>query len=184
MFNATRAAAFVAVLTMTGTLALVAGPFDRGDQADEPAAPAWTAEDVVPVVVHTAYRGVDETGSIDVTPERVSERGVGMEYELTSDDPRFDGVMYLTVNRDAILGATGASVLASSFDIEASSGGWTGIGSAFGMVGTNDMYSQVVLSGVGANEGLSAVFFGDNAENQMEFTYTGMVFPGSMPEYP
>jgi hypothetical protein len=185
MLNATRAVALATVLALTGTLALVAGPFDRQERGDvAPAAQSWTADDVVPVVIHAAYRGDIEDGSIEVTPERVEERGTRMEYELTSDDPRFDGVMYLTVNGDTILGATGAAVYAGSVEVETSSGGWSGSSNAIGMVGTNDMYVQAVLTGVGANEGLSAVLFGDNAENSLEITYSGMVFPGSLPEYP
>ena len=97
MFNATRSVAIATVLALTGTLALVAGPFDGHDRADvAPTAQVWAADDVVPVEVRAAYRG-EEPGSIGVTPERVSGQGTRMEYELSSDDPRFDGAHFVRV---------------------------------------------------------------------------------------
>lgn len=185
MLNATRVAAIVAALAMSGTLALVVGPFERHDRATvAPAAQAWTADDVVPVVSRAAYRGEVESGAMEVTPERVTERGTRMEYELTSDDPRFDGTMVLTMNSDAILGATGASLHAASVEVETVNGGWTGTSNAVGIVGTNDIHTQAILVGTGANQGLSAVLMGDNADNELEFEYSGMVFPGEMPPIP
>jgi hypothetical protein len=185
MFSATRIVLAAAIFAMGVTFALVAGPDTQTDSNLAPAASeAWTAEDVVRVSGQSTYAGKPESGTIEITSSRVLDHGATHDYILTSDDPRFSGVLHMTINLDSFQGAPGASVFTGEARVDAESGGWDGVFRGVGMVGTNDMYGQSVLSGVGANDGLSAVLFMDNADNELVFQMEGLVFPGDMPELP
>lgn len=184
MFSATRVVAATAIFALGATAALLSGPVAPPELNPAPASEAWTAQDVARVTGQSAYVGQPGSGTTEVTATRVLEHGATYEYRLTSDDPRFDGALYMTISLDSLLGAPGASVFTGEARVEAGSGGWDGVFRGVGMVGTNDMRSQAILHGTGSNEGLSAVLFLDNAHNELVFQVEGMVFPGDLPELP
>ncbi len=102
MLNATRAMAIVTVLALTGTLALVAGPFAP---AQEPA-PAATLERSAADVGR--FTGVMTFGPETVDPvvsidgEVQSERGGSVPMVLTGSDERLAGQAMIEWNADTL----------------------------------------------------------------------------------
>ena len=121
-----------------------------------------------------------------------SLRGQGLTdvWTMESSDPRLNGTYTLFGNGAAWPldeeGYNLAGVMPGAIRIENEAGWWTGTRLTWMGVDPADYYQ---VQGGGAYEGLTAVFhwvdvFVDEATDQGFGLYSGIVFPGALPDYP
>jgi hypothetical protein len=193
MLNATRAVAIVAVLALTGTLALVAGPFAPTEQA----APAATLERSFVDVGR--FTGVMTFGPADASVDSVasvvgeveSERGGSTTVVLSGTDARLTGEARLDWNADN-LGPTfsQASIVAGWLALENEGGGWEGPWR--GVTYPADAEAQLpattrtsaTLTGTGGYDGLTAQVYFYLAPDTSVAEVEALIFPGEFPDYP
>lgn len=111
-------------------------------------------------------------------------------WHIESSDPRLSGTYTLFGSGQAWpldeAGMVLATVMTGSVRIENEEGAWTGTRIAY--VGP-DRADQFQVRGEGAYEGLTALFhwedvIGDEVTDEAFMTYSGVVIPGPLPDYP
>ena len=185
MFSATRVAAAIAIFMLGASLTLVGvslGP-DQ-DAAVVPSAEIPAAEVIAHVTGEMTPTETRDEGTATYTPRAMEYRGVVQDYDVVSSDPRLSGQLTLQLGHDTIFGVPGTSAFAGIGRIENDEGAWEGPSRGVGYPDTNDTYVQVVLTGSGAYEGLTAVLDGNNSANELVFVFEGSIFPGALPELP
>ncbi len=185
MFSATRVAAAIAIFTLGASLTFVGvslGP-DQ-DAAVAPSAEIPAAEVIAHVTGEMTAAETRDEGTATYTPRAMEHRGVVQDYDVVSSDPRLSGQLSLRLGYDTIFGVPGTSAFAGIGRIENDEGAWEGPSRGVGYPDTNDTYTQVVLTGSGAYEGLTAVLDTNNATNQLVYEFEGSIFPGALPALP
>ena len=159
MVTATRVAAGVTVLALTGSLALIAGPLQGPTEPPPPAAvsppPASTEGWVATGAMRLGPGTFGETVPVD---DRTEMRGSSWATTWTSDDPRLAGDGTFVVNTNTYQTDDGSEVSAgwSELTIENENGSWSSHVPASG-VGVSDFgRSAFWFDGAGGYEGLSA----------------------------
>ena len=186
MFNTPRIATAIAIFTLGASLTFVGVSLRPDhDAAVVPSAEIPAAEVIAHVTgeMTATSEGADD-GTMTVSPRAVEYRDAVQHYDVVSSDPRLDGQMSLRYSRDQIIGAPGTSAFAGIGRIENEAGSWEGPSRGVGYPDTNDMYTQLILTGAGAYAGLTAVLDGNNSANELDFAFEGSIFPGALPELP
>jgi hypothetical protein len=187
--------ALVAALAASGTAlfmtATETGPAD-------PVVPAAEAEaDAAVSHKAAAFTGTSKWGVMEEDGQEVSgEDGVslnGAAWKITLDsmtDARLNGTLRVTLNRDlhGLQGMIGSLAMRIDNDL----GSWIGSGQSFsGATGAEQVtFRHALLQGTGAYEGLTALMYVTDSEEDEPFNvedvyrYVGMVFPGEVPEMP
>jgi hypothetical protein len=102
---------------------------------------------------------------------------VGTAQNVTSSDPRLGGVLTYVENKDVYQGDIGVG--ASRAEIRSDHGAWVGTGTEYF---TDTGLETLILTGEGAYSGLTAYLNLDWGTIGRPFT--GIIFPGAMPEPP
>ena len=114
------------------------------------------------------------------------------------DDPRLDGWLWITRNEDAFRASSSSvvdlgSVRAGTVGLVNEQGSWvgsfyayaTGVHPSAEVTPPERVHRHFLLSGTGAYAGLSALLDSDEVRGQPQpHDVHGLVFPGSLPEYP
>jgi hypothetical protein len=188
--------AVVAILAASGT-ALFMTATETGPA--EPVAPAAEADaDAAVSQKAAAFTGTSSGGQQTEQGQEVAGEGkmsmLGDAWSVTLEDmsdPRLNGTLTLVANRD-FHGLQGR-IASLSLRIDNDLGSW--LGSGHGWDGSIDStpaeYGHALLRGTGAYEGLTALMYttldqdGALGPRDSRFQrYTGMVFPGGVPETP
>jgi hypothetical protein len=167
MFNATRVAAAVSIISLTGVFAVVAGPLGGGpDGAVTPGAQASPSPVAPGQPVDESYvtgsmrfgsgsSGMDRTG-----PEGI-KRNRGAEFSITwsSEDPRFTGVGDYTSNTNTYTDEAGdeISVGWGTVTLVNDEGSWRTAGVVPGVVRATDSHIPSWVVGEGAYAGQTAL---------------------------
>ena len=167
MFDATRVAAAISIIALTGMLAMVAAPLGGGpDDAITPgaqASPAATASSE-PVdegyVTGTMRFGSGTSGINRFGPEGI-DRNRGTEYSTiwSSEDPRFTGVGDYTGNTNTYTDEAGdkISVGWGTMSLANDEGSWRSVGVNPGVVRDADSHIAGWFVGEGAYAGQTAL---------------------------
>jgi hypothetical protein len=186
MFSIVRVAAVAAVLAVGGSLLLVAGP------ARPPADPAVVSTVETDALDPEDYAGFGgtwtlggyEAGTLEETDWGCRFRGERWSSPLEVSDPRISGTWHMILNYDTFTDGASYGVRSVSNTIVNDDGSWTGTGTGFQDPTTEGLHYQVLLTGQGAHEGLSALIFLSQDSYSMTFDVDGVIFPGELPEYP
>jgi hypothetical protein len=185
MLNATRAAAVVAVLALTGSLALLAGPVSQpGDPAPPPAAQAEDAGvgETPGFFTGTATieRGQEPalTGRLD----RVEMRDAGSAVTFELDDPRVDGsigTMMMDYDDFPVSGGLVGVVRGGTGRLENAGGAWTlsFLDGAMSQPENGHSYFYSTMVGEGAYDGLVGSMLMTDYDGAGGWQVVGTIFP-------
>ena len=175
MFTATRVAAGVAILALSGSLALVAGPLTP-ERATMPLASAESPSSVQAMGGHTTGTmrlGVGTYGETTAGDAWTERRGSDWSTIWTSDDSRLSGHGSFAVDTNTYLATDGTEFAAgwAELTLENEDGSWSSLAPAAG-VGMGDFgQSSFWFDGAGGYEGLSAFLVQDLAWNPVGAPY-------------
>jgi hypothetical protein len=184
MFNAPRVAVTVAVLALVAGLAYVAVP--SVERVVTPAAPAS-------VIDPTDFAGF--SGTFRAVPCRDGEttefdwgRTTNGEYcspmMLDVSDERLSGTARAAHNAVSFKNGPAYGVRTISTELSNENGTWEGTGIAFHDPTEGIMRYELMLSGHGRYEGLSALLSLTSDRSYLGHDATGVIFPGELPPYP
>ena len=193
MFTATRVAAGIAVVALTGSLAFAAGWSDSTNVVPVPAAvteePEATPDGIHvsgTIKYHLASVPPPDVGRTTDGPDGSSlYRDAWFKTTWESDDPRFVGTGEQTSNSNTYPSDTaeGVAVGWGTQFMENDEGSWTARGSDFGVV-IGDVEESVIpvwFDGAGAYEDMSALLIQTDREmanGHYEWDFEGWVVPG------
>ncbi len=188
MFNATRVAAAVAILALTGSLALVAGPF--GSSPDIVPVPGAASPSASPEAGDgTYFTGIMRFGyGMPVAPV-VGDDGVTRSrdgaYEVAweSTDPRFSGTGDHTSNGNVYQTDSGNEVTVGwgTQTLENETGAWRSAGPGSGVNAVTSSRFHQWFTGEGDFDGLSAYVVYEIEQPQTPpyyWDYEGWIVPG------
>ena len=185
MLNATRAAAIVAVLTLSGSLALIAGPLGQsGDPAPPPAAEMDGSDvDLTPgFFTGTATIQTRQEPDITALVDRLEARNAGNTFTLDLDDPRVDGSTGTAVFDFDDFPVSGGQVGVfrdGSGLIENENGTW--VLSSFHGAGAEpedgSSYTFAAMTGEGAYDGLVGTMLMTDHDGAGNWQVVGSIFP-------
>lgn len=180
MFNATRAVIAVLVLALGSGLMMATVSDDDAERSLQQT--QARSVDEMARFTYTSVLSADYPGGSEVDTDYGSAfRGGRVEHLVDASDDRVDGSAISTYDRNyyesdqlsyPIAVITGTQVLTND------DGTWEGTFQVLDFPGTRDEHTMVVLTGTGAYEGLTAVFYGLDGTNE------GVILPGSLPEIP
>mgnify|MGYP001818820768 CR=1 FL=1 len=190
MLTATRIAAAVVVVALSGALALVA-VLPQGDSAPPMPAAVTDAPEPTPDGVHVSgtvgfviVGGPAPNLGVTITEPDGSERYRDAWFETvwTSDDPRFNGTGEYSAHSNSYPTALGEPVTVGwgTQTLATEEGAWTAR-PAFGLIHGEESIIPLWFDGEGAYEGLSAMIV-QQVETlptgNYRFTFDGWVVPG------
>ena len=190
MLNATRAAAVVAVLALTGSLALLAGPVSQpGDRAPLFAAQAEDVELDKSPGFFTGTATIDRGQEPAVTGrfDRVEMRDAGSAVTFELDDPRVDasiGTTLMDYDDFPISGGRVGVVRLGTGRLENAGGAWTlsFLDGAMAQPENSQSYFYLTMVGEGAYDGLVGSMLMTDHDGAGSWQVTGTIFPeGSAP---
>lgn len=185
MLNATRAVAVVAVLALSGSLALLAGPLGRSEEpATVPAAETATTEiDHVPgFFTGTATMSRGQEAEITALADRQEFRQVGTSFTLELDDPRVDGSTFKTVydyDDFSVSGGRMGVFRGGTGRMENDDGAWV-LSSIHGAVAEPEdgsSYTHATMTGEGAYDGLVGTMLMTDYDGAGSWKVVGALFP-------
>ena len=179
--------------TLTGiflsTMLLV--PTGLAAQDDDPGDGPDTTTLLPYAAVSGSARGVASGGGESESSETLPEvrvTGYNGVVTMTADDPRLSGRWTGTQNYHQFVQGDPGAVRAGTAWLVNDGGSWSITFTGFTPPGAPSSLSarhdQMLFSGEGGYEGLSAIIVVSPDGTPAEWTFEGVIFPGPMPEFP
>lgn len=181
MFNATRVAAIVAALALTGSLAYVALPT---------AGPAVAPGAALDATDFAGFSGTFKAEGCVDGETTLYDWGHTVDGSYCSpmtidvSDERMNGIARALHNGVRFKNGPVYGVRTLSADVSNDGGTWVGTGLAFHDPNDKVMRYELLLAGHGDYEGLSAMLSLVSDEHFLGHEARGVIFPGELPPYP
>lgn len=181
MFNAIAAATAVLLFALGSGLVMATVSDSEPEPAVLPATEAPGVEEMARFTYTSVLSAEYPEGNEIETDYGMALTGGRVEYLIDASDDRVDGSSISTFNLDFYTSdelAYPVTVVRGTEVLTNEDGTWEGTFELVDFPGTADEHYQGVLSGTGAYEGLTAVFYGIDGK------YEGVIIPGPLPELP